>query len=172
VPFDGESAANEFIDYLAEYDGQLGASPGDGIRHLRRMREHDMSDEALTLLRSIAADMRELVNIAKARKTSREPQVSDADLDSPHGNFVVNMKDPRDWSGDSMNGRTLSECPPEYLDLMAARFEYFAGEEPDAKKRGYKLKDAARCRGWAARLRNGWTPPAMAGHVEDREIKW
>lgn len=128
-----------------------------------------MSDEALTLLRSIAADMRELVTIAKARRASTEPTV---DLDSQHGDPVVKAKDPRDWAGDSMQARKFSECPPEYLDLLAARYDYFAEREADAKKKKYNQLDAARARGWAARLRNGWTAPAMTGAVDQDEVRW
>src|SRR4051812_42857017 len=39
MPFDGESAAMEFLEWLGEYDGQLGASPGDGMRYLKRCSE-------------------------------------------------------------------------------------------------------------------------------------
>ncbi len=134
-----------------------------------------MSDEALTLLRSIAADMRELVTIAKARRASTEPTV---DLDSQHGDPVVKAKDPRDWAGDSMQARKFSECPPEYLDLLAARYDYFAEREADAKKKKYNQLDAARARGWAARLRNGWTPPTLSPEsqmdamVNSEDFKW
>lgn len=58
-----------------------------------------------------------------------------------------------------MTGRTFSECPPEYLDLLADRFDYFAGKEPDEKKAGYNRLDARRARAWAARLRSGWNRP-------------
>ncbi len=81
------------------------------------------------------------------------------DLDNAHGNPIVKAKDPRDWTGDNMNGRHFSECPPEYLDMLAERYDYFASREEDAKKKRYNELDAARARGWAARLRSGWTAP-------------
>lgn len=98
---------------------------------------------------------------------------SDRELDSQYGDPEIKMVDPRDWSGDSMKGRHMSECPPEYLDIMADRFDYFtekaegdiSGEDdPDVVKKlkdkiKYNNKDSARARGWAKRLRGGWTPP-------------
>jgi hypothetical protein len=57
----------------------------------------------------------------------------------------------------------MSQCPPEYLDLLAEMFDYFADKaernnEQTTKgkpKAPYNRKDAARARGWAARARNG-----------------
>lgn len=96
---------------------------------------------------------------------------TDADLDGQWGNPEVKKNPPR-WQGDSCVGRRLSECPPEFLDELAAFSDWKAGkdeeaapalaEEDAAKKRkyaGYARKDAARARGWAARLRAGWKPP-------------
>lgn len=90
---------------------------------------------------------------------------SDRDLDSQYGNPEVKAKDPRDWTGDTMKGKRFSECPPEYLDLVASRLDYFASQtegsqdHEEQKKRRYNLIDASRARGWAARKRAGWTPP-------------
>jgi len=95
---------------------------------------------------------------------------SDADLDGQWGDPVIHAKDPRDWSGESQLGKPFSECPPEYLDLVAARLDYFA-ERAEAEGTltstgkpvaPYNRKDAARARGWAVRLRNGWAPPAQS----------
>lgn len=109
-------------------------------------------------------------------QTAAGPLVaSDGELDSQYGNPEVKAKDPRDWTGDTMKGRRFSECPPAYLDLVADRLVYFAEQAEEhmtdqqtpeteraelKKKAHYNRKDAARARGWAARLRNGWTPPA------------
>ena len=63
-----------------------------------------------------------------------------------------------------MQGRRFSECPPEYLDLVANRLDYFAGQndgEPGpeaAKKARWNRLDASRARGWAARIRAGYKP--------------
>ena len=50
--------------------------------------------------------------------------------------------------------------------LLAERYDYFAGKEPDQKKANYNRLDAARARGWAARLRGGWTAP-VADRIAD-----
>ena len=90
---------------------------------------------------------------------------SDADLDGQYGNPEVKAKSPRDWTGESMQGRRFSECPAEYLDLVASRLDYFAETNAasenadDRKKAGYNRKDAALARGWAARIRAGYVSP-------------
>lgn len=89
----------------------------------------------------------------------------DVDLDGKYGNPIVKAKDPRDWIGESQQGKRLSECPPEYLDMVAARLDYFAEKEENAKKKQYNRLDAARARGWASRLRAGWTPPPHDGDI-------
>ena len=100
---------------------------------------------------------------------------SDRDLDSQYGNPEVKAKDPRDWTGAVMKGRRFSECPPEYLELVASRLDYFADQNRELaddqqtppenvqellKKAKYNRIDASRARGWAQRKRNGWQPPA------------
>ncbi len=109
------------------------------------------------------------------------PAASDSDLDGAHGDPVVKAKDPRDWSGEPMRGRKFSECPPAYLDMVADRAEHFArknAEAGDEKKAGYDRRDARRARGWAARLRSGWTAPVVdpddghGNHVTDEDVKW
>jgi hypothetical protein len=65
----------------------------------------------------------------------------------------------------------MSQCPAEFLDLLAGTFDYFAkqaeknNETTSAGKpvAPYKRKDAARARGWAARKRNGWKGAADGG---------
>jgi hypothetical protein len=84
----------------------------------------------------------------------------DADLDSQYGNPVI-RKDPTKWQGPSYVGRTYSECSPEYLDSLAGLLDWKAGknaQDPDEKKQkyaAYDRRDAARARGWAARIRAG-----------------
>jgi hypothetical protein len=119
------------------------------------------TDQMYLLFQSIDASLKRLVAIAEKRLETKQGPA--ADLDAPNGNPAIKAKDPRDWTGDSMHGKRLSECPPEYLDLLAARYEYFNTlPDVDAKKAHYNRLDAARARGWAARLRAGWTAPAAA----------
>ena len=128
-----------------------------------------MTEVQEALLRSVDASLKRLVAIAESRRSKSQPTV---DLDGPHGNPVVKAKDPRDWSGEPMRGRTFSECPAAYLDLVADRLEYFASTEEDAAKKKYKLLDAARARGWAARKRAGQVPDAPPAEAWPGEPHW
>lgn len=97
------------------------------------------------------------------------------DLDSQYGDPVIKAKDPREWTGDLMKGRKLSECPANYLDLLAARYDWFNQSEEDPKKKKYNSLDAARARGWAARIRAGYKPPVSVDDPRgprDAEPSW
>ena len=118
----------------------------------------DPREETLRLLRSIDATMRAILLVLSEQRNDA-PAVNDSVCNGPHGDPIVRQKSPRDWAGDDMKGRHFSECPPEYLDLLADRFDYFAGNEEDATKKRYNELDAKRARAWAARIRRGWTSP-------------
>jgi hypothetical protein len=86
---------------------------------------------------------------------------SDKDLDGKYGDEEVRFN-PKDWTGTSMKGKRMSKCPPEFLDLLAETFDYFAGEAEEKNETyngkpvaPYKRKSAARARGWAKRIREG-----------------
>ncbi len=95
----------------------------------------------------------------------------DRELDSPMGNPQV-RKDPPRWGGDSMVGRTLSECSAEFLECFA-EFKTYTGSNPrdvpnGAKYAEYDLKDAARARGHARRnAARGGTYAANASRDRD-----
>lgn len=127
--------------------------------------------ETLALLKSIDASLKTLIRMQSGGSQSCPPVASDADLDGQYGNPEVRAKDPRDWTGEPMKGRRFSECPAAYLDMLAERFDFFAGQETDAKKAGYCRKDAARARGWAQRIRDGRVP-AMAGATSEDATGW
>lgn len=114
------------------------------------------SAETIALLTSIDATLKHLLGLAEARQPA--PPV---DLDSERGDFVVKAKDPRDWTGPPMSGRKLSECPATYLDLLAERYDFFNQKETEPQKRKYNALDAARARGWAARIRSGYKQVAV-----------
>lgn len=126
------------------------------------------SEETLALLRSIDASLKALV--ARQAPATAAPSApgglaSDRDLDGPYGDPEIKAKDPRDWTGAPMLGRKFSQCPAEYLELLAERFDHFvgknaAGTEDEQKKARYQKLDAARARGWAARIRAGKVKPA------------
>lgn len=94
---------------------------------------------------------------------------SAADLDGKYGDPEVKAKSPRNWTGETQQGKHFSQCPAEYLDLVASRLDYFAEmnagseDEQDRKKARYNRLDASRARGWAQRKRAGWTAPVEAG---------
>lgn len=132
--------------------------------------------ETIKLLTSIDLSLRKLVVIAerkaedrvKAAQGKQDASVaSDADLDGKFGDPVVKARDPRDWTGPSMQGLPFSQCPAEYLDLVADRLDYFISQNPgedeeDKKKLKYQKLDAARARGWALRIRSGKKPATPA----------
>lgn len=146
-----------------------------------------MSDErkALDVLLSIESLLQRLVGFAsqsvkQAGASSGQGAIApDRDLDGKWGDPEVKAKDPRDWTGPTMKGRRFSECPPEYLDLVADRLEYFAEQaEAEGKTTSngkpvapFNRADAARARGWAKRIRTGEhiqsTPPTDSAWGEN-----
>lgn len=143
------------------------------------MATTDPRVETIRLLTSIDITLKALllvVSESRGQTSATRPSPPTVDLDGAHGDPVVKAKDPRDWTGPSMQGQRFSQCPPEYLDLLASRYDYFAskdGAEPKDIK--YATLDAARARGWAARLRAGWTAPKHAEAAEDfaaQEPSW
>lgn len=127
--------------------------------------------EAIEILRSIDDGIKALLAMVRPLVAAApKPVASDRDLDSTYGNPEVRFM-PRDWTGPAYVGRRFSECPPDMLDMLASTFDYFAGKDEAENKttaKGkpsapFKRADAARARGWAARLRGGWqTPPAAS----------
>jgi hypothetical protein len=94
---------------------------------------------------------------------------SDADLDDPrYGNPPVKFM-PRDWTGGDLTGKAMSECPPEFLDVLAERFAWSAANPKEGKEKyaEYDRKNAARARSWARRLRAGWKPPQATAEQDD-----
>ncbi len=136
------------------------------------MTEKATAQDVIDTLRSIDQSLKNLVahfgamrvpvngNVPSSRPAYDVPLVAtDRDLDGKYGDPAIRAKDPRDWTGESQLGKPMSECPPEYLEMVADRLDYFSETEEDAKKLKYQRLDAARARGWAARKRNGRQPP-------------
>src|SRR3990167_336963 len=128
-----------------------------------------MDLEAIDILRSIDATLKQLLKLSKARQGSAAAKAiaSDRDLDGKYGNPEVKFN-PRDWTGPSFKQRTMSECPPEFLELLAQSLEYFADQAEQKNERtnsgkpvaDYKRADAARARGWALRNKGRRFDPA------------
>lgn len=127
----------------------------------------------------IAAVEMVLVRILDSRAgeadSSQRAPVNDAVTLGPRGDPIIKAKSPRDWLGADMTGKHFSECPPEYLDLLAERYDYFATKDDQTpEKIRYAKLDASRARAWAAKLRAGYVPPAAAPTVSEagREPTW
>lgn len=94
---------------------------------------------------------------------------SEAELDGQYGDPEV-RRDPSSkyWSGQSFVGCHLSGCPADYLDAFAKYKDACAwandkdGSDKKKKYAEYDRRDAARARGWAARVRAGWKPKRTA----------
>lgn len=120
--------------------------------------------DSLALLERIAVACERLVTIAERRQqstTGSGPAVAtDRDLDGKYGDPEVRMR-VRDWSGPDMKGRHFSQCPAEFLDLLAETMDWAASKDAESgdpekvKYAKYKRVDASRARGWSARIRSG-----------------
>lgn len=137
-------------------------------------------EDALRVLQSIDATLKAMLALAQqrtaqARATAPKPVATDRDLDGKYGDPEIKFN-PRDWTGPSCKGRRMSECPPEFLDMVAVTFDYFAQKAEENNERTnsgkpvaeYKRSDAARARGWAKRMREGrhQPPPVVQGRAE------
>ena len=117
-------------------------------------------DDALALLKSIDASLKELVSISRSRRQKTVDVATDRQLDGQYGNPTI-RNEPRDWTGAPMKTRRFSECPAQYLDLLAEMYDYFATKDAAEDRRDtkgrptapYKQRDAALARGWAKRVR-------------------
>jgi hypothetical protein len=127
-----------------------------------------MTDKnALGHLRSIDAALHQIVRLLQSRDQrsagNGNEVADDRDLDGKYGDPEVKFE-PRDWHGENCKGLRMSECPAEFLEMIAGTFDYFArkaDENNELANNGkpvapYKRRDAARARGWALRKRNGW----------------
>ena len=97
---------------------------------------------------------------------------TDDQLDDPtHGDAVVRNDPPR-WKGAKMAGRKWSTLTAEQLDFLAGFHAWRVGAaEKDGKDPKWARLDAARCLGWAARVRSGYKPPEddFGGAPDDDE---
>ena len=138
------------------------------------MNPEAYNQKVLATLEAIQKDVAEIKRTLPGASTangagSLGDVASDRDLDGDRGDPTIKygLKE-KYWIGRDYAGYRFSETEPEFLDAMAKYLDacaYMADKDPDEKKRGaarFKRLDAARARGWAARLRNGWKPPMRA----------
>ena len=84
----------------------------------------------------------------------------DADIDGPRGDPDVRFV-PKRWTGADYKGQKFSACEPEFLDMLADAYEWFAQRDDESgavdkngsPKGRWSRLDAARARAWSARLR-------------------
>jgi hypothetical protein len=123
-----------------------------------------MSTEAIDLLRSIDASLKELVAISKARRAANAPP-QPVNLNDPKADEKIRFE-PREWKqlgGAPIKGLPMSQCPSAALDAYADSCEYFAlknDEKGEKDKNGnpqsmWDRRTAARARAWAQAIRDG-----------------
>lgn len=126
----------------------------------------------MVIMARLAAIELRLAALEGATSNSGIGRVADtADLDGMHGNPRIKYGLKAKYWGEQPDpniGRTWSQCSPDYLDAAAKYLDacaYMARKGGDEKKASYKDRDAARCRGWAARIRGGWQAPPEPASV-------
>lgn len=124
--------------------------------------------------------LEERLTALEAKVAGLVEAMAPADIDGKFGDPDI-RKDPsaKYWSGESFQGRKMSQCTPEYLEAFAKYKEACAhmnereGDPAKAKYVGYDRRDAKRARAWAERLRkqppkaNGFA--AAAVHIDANE---
>lgn len=114
-------------------------------------------------LRKAFADLKARV---EALERASGKFVDDGDLDRDRGNPKV-LFEPRDWRGPACKGLQFSQCSPEFLEMLAEALQW-AGEHPKPDKERLaagNLKDAARARSWARRIRQRGPAAAPANQT-------
>jgi len=117
------------------------------------------TEQTIALMTDMVATLKRIEKLLTA--SAPKDVASDQELDSQYGDEKIRF-DPRNWKGQSCKGRTMSQCPAEFLDMLADGHDYFAQKNSSAgedKKSRYDRMSAARARGWAKRIRAGWKPP-------------
>jgi hypothetical protein len=128
-------------------------------------------------VRALEARMTEVeLAVKKTKGAPADLVASDSELDSAYGNPKV-FSDPKRWitdGGESMKDKLYSECPAEFLDVLAGSLDWLANQlEKEGKPNaGYKRKDAARARGWAKRIRAGGVLPSSQHRLPDLDTEF
>ena len=147
-----------------------------------------MSDDArvaalearIVALEAVIASLRSAFGGGGAGANGGARVAPDVDLDGRWGDEEIRIGTVRGWEGRSMKGYRMSDCPPEFLDLFADAMTWFAkkADEKNEMWKGtpvskYNLRSAGRARGWAARLRSGWTrPPQQTQAAPEGRPSW
>jgi hypothetical protein len=130
------------------------------------------------------ADMRHRLDAFEAKVTGAAPPqrqtvnaalglpepAPDADLDSQYGDPEVRTM-PKDWQGQNLVGAKYSQCPADFLKMLAGLLMWQARKDEEAGKvtakghpvADFKRKDAARALGWLRRIEAARAPRRSAG---------
>lgn len=129
----------------------------------------DRLDRIERKLDALLAAMKSPGNGRGAAATSAPSGTSDGDvdIDGPRGDPEVRFM-PKRWAGADFKGQKFSSCDPEFLDMLADAYEWFAQRDDEsgavdkngAPKSKWSRLDASRARAWSARLRDGGAAPA------------
>lgn len=126
------------------------------------------SEQTIALLTRIAVAVEKMAaSVAKPTSATIAEVAPDAELDGQFGDVEV-KKDPPRWTGDPVAPCRMSQGTPDWLDSLASFYDWKADKDEesgavDAKgrpKAHWSRKDAARARGWSARLRKEMDVPA------------
>lgn len=130
-------------------------------------RPHE--DDRVAKLEARVSELEKVIAGLRALFTgSTGPAASDRELDAQHGDPDVRFV-PKSWTdGGVMKGQRFSRCPADFLDLLAEAYDFFAEKNDAAGEKAnngkpksfYDRRTAKLARGWARRIRAGWTPPA------------
>jgi hypothetical protein len=121
--------------------------------------------QLLGLLVRLVAASEAIAKSVRPPATPGGTAAGDADLDSQYGNPEV-RKDPPRYQGPPCAPCRMSDGSPEWLDELASFKDWQAGKAEQTNelttggkpKADYYRLDAARARGWAARIRAGKGP--------------
>jgi hypothetical protein len=153
-----------------------------------------MSTEMVALLQRIAGSLERIETLlsqgapaggraapagrpASASSGPLEGEIAtDEDLDGKYGDPDI-RRDPPRWSGESYAGKRYSESSPEFLECIAGFLDWAAGQAESKNeltgggqpRAPFLRRDAARARGWRARLLGGGAQPARQEAPRQRQ---
>lgn len=138
-----------------------------------------MTDEQFQTIMGTLAEILTVVKAkpAAARTASPGGGADDADLDSSFGDPEV-RSDPKKWTGPSMKGKRYSQCPSEFLGLLAGLLEWQGRRDDEDGKQDkngnpsgdWKRRDAVRARGWQKRNEGKTFAEPAPGEVDDSAV--
>ncbi len=128
--------------------------------------------DALLAAMKGASNARPSAPNAQASQGNQGGVDGDVDIDGPRGDPEVRFM-PKRWTGADYKGQKFSSCDPEFLDMLADAYEWFAQRDDEsgavdkngAPKSKWSRLDASRARAWSARLRgdSGAAPARSRG---------